>query len=340
MAIEKGKVITVSGPVEPSALGRVMMHEHLHSDVYDWERQELVNQEKPIAPERRRYLLEEAVPYLKACTAHGCRAYCDTTPPPWRAWPTFYAEASAAADMHIVLCTGCYGEMNDGEYWVKKPEDKLWSFAVEASAEELAEFFTREILEGIHGTGVRAGAIKLGSRIEELKPNERKTFAAGAAAQKATGAPITTHAGPRLALAQLRFLDEAGVDLSRVVIGHTAGNLMDPELRREAMEWMRRGANFLPTNLGIGEDGGEPWRPLVEGIHECFQAGLGSHIVLGLDWAFCSESGPFGPCTFMPPPPFLHMFTHTLPALRRMGLSPAEEDAIMRTNPQRILTVS
>ncbi len=104
---------------------------------------------------------------------------------------------------------------------------------------------------------------------------------------------------------------------------------------------MRRGANFLPTNLGVPEDLDAPrFRPLVEAIHEVFEAGLGAHLVLGLDWAFVSESGRFAACTFVPPPPYLHMFTHTLPALRRLGLTAAEEDAMMLTNPQRILPVA
>ena len=40
-------------------------------------------------------------------------------------------------------------------------------------------------------------------------------------------------------------------DLRRVVIGHTAWHLMDKGYRRTVIEWMKRGANFLPTNLGI-----------------------------------------------------------------------------------------
>ena len=105
------------------------------------------------------------------------------------------------------------------------------------------------------------------------------------------------------------------------------------------MEWMRRGANFLPTNLRMdGEQGPERWRPLIEAVHEVFDAGLGHKIALGLDCAFCSESGEFQYCV-MPTPPFVYMFTHTLPALRRLGLTPEEEDAIMRVNPQRILPV-
>ena len=334
-----GKVLTVCGPVEPEALGAVLMHEHLHCDVYDWEREELLTEERPITRERREFLMKEAVPFLKACTDHGCCAFVEATPPPWRAWPTFYVEASRAAGMHIVLCTGFYREVEDGTYWVQKPEDRIWPVVVHSSLEELAEFCVREILEGVHGTEVRAGAIKVGGSGPRLTDAEEKAFRAGARAQRATGVHITTHCTQIGAeTSQLRLFDQEGVDLNRVVIGHTARHLMDIETRHLCMEWMRRGANFLPTNLGIREDT-DRWRPLVEAIHEVFDAGLGDKLCFGLDWAFVSESGPFGPCTFMPRPPFLHMFTHTLPAFRAMGLTAEEEDAIMIGNPQRVLTV-
>jgi predicted metal-dependent phosphotriesterase family hydrolase len=309
MPLEKGKVVTARGPVEPSALGRVMMHEHLHSDCYDWEKQDLVTEEKPISKERRELLMREAVPYLKKCNDHGCFAYVEVTPAPWRAWPTFYAEASKEANMHIVLCTGFYREVEDGAYWVKKPEDRIWSFVRNSSVEKLAEFCTREILDGIHGTEVHAGAIKLGSSQPEMTRAEEKAFRAGARAQKATGVHITTHCTQIGAeTSQLKVLDDEGVDLNRVVIGHTARHLMDPRCRKVCIDWMRRGANFLPTNLNVSKDP-ERWRPLVEAIHEVFDAGFGDKITFGLDWAFVSESEPFAACTFMPPPPYLYMFS-------------------------------
>jgi predicted metal-dependent phosphotriesterase family hydrolase len=54
------EVLTVRGPVAPAALGAVMMHEHLHSDMYRWETNEFVTKEEPGMPERRAYLLREA----------------------------------------------------------------------------------------------------------------------------------------------------------------------------------------------------------------------------------------------------------------------------------------
>lgn len=339
MLQHRGKAITVCGPVEPSALGRVMMHEHLHSDCYDWEKQELVVEEKPISPERRELLLREAVPYLQRLPEFGCLAYVETTPVPWRAWPTFYVEVSQIAKIHIILCTGFYREMEEGAYWVKNPEDRIWPFVVESSVEELAEFCIREIVEGVHATAVRAGAIKVGTSQPEMTEAEAKTFRAAARAQKATGVHVTTHCTQLGAeTSQLRLLEEEGVDLNRVVIGHTAAHLMDPARRKACLGWMRRGANFMPTNLGV-EGNGEGWRPLVQAIHEVFDAGLREKVVFGTDWAFVSESGPFAACTFMPPPAYIHLFTNTLPAFRTLGLTAEEEEQIMVTNPQRIIPV-
>jgi hypothetical protein len=76
----------------------------------------------------------------------------------------------------------------------------------------------------------------------------------------------------------------------------------------------------------------------VEAIHEIFDLGLGEHLCFSLDGAFASESGPLVYCV-APPPPFLHMYTHTLPAFRKLGLTAEEEDTIMRRNPQRIIPV-
>jgi len=333
------KVLTARGPIEAEALGKVPMHEHLCSDLYDWEAGRLITEEKPIA-RRREYLLREAVPRLKRLHDFGCHGYCDVTMPPWRPWPDVYRDVADAADVHIVVATGFYREIELGTYFVKSREDQIWPYVRSASVEELAEMCVREVVEGIHGTPVRAGCIKLGTSQPAMTEAEIKTFRAGARAQKQTGAPITTHCTWLGAeTSQLTVLDEEGVDLSRVVIGHTARHLMTPPFRKSVLSWMKRGANFMPTNLGVREGDAEKWRPLVEGIHEVFDAGHGDKVFLGLDSGYCSESGPLEPMRFLPPEPFTHMFTHTLPALRELGLTEAQEQAIMVANPQRLLPV-
>jgi len=328
--LPKGKVITVRGEVDPSVLGAVLMHEHLHADG-------LQAAEGPTRPEREQMLMEYAVPNLKRLHDSGCHALVDATPMPWRAGPDTYVRIAEAANLHVVLATGFYREMEVGTYWVKSEADAIWPVVRQKSAEELAEMCIRDVTEGIHGSPVRAGCIKLGSSRAELTPAERKAFRAGAIAQKATGLSVTTHCTkPGAHVAQLNALTEDGVDPHRVVIGHTAGHLVnEPQTVRDCM---RRGATFLPTNLRTDDDW-EFWAALVRAIRQLFQEGLGDRIALGLDWAFECEQGPFLPCTFMPPPPFRYMFTHTLPRFRKLGLTEGEVKQMMVLNPARILPV-
>jgi len=340
MSALAGKVLTVTGPADPSELGRVMMHEHLHSDLYDGASDQMVWEERPTTPERRRYLLEDAVPLLRDCRErHGMAAYCDVTMPPWRAWPDVYEEVSRTSGVRIVLCTGFYREIETGTYMVRSPDRSIWPYVRAAPMEELAEMCCREIVDGIHGTKVRAGCIKLGTSQGPMTPTEHKCFRAAARAQTETGVHITTHCTQLGAeTSQLMALDLEGVDLRRVVVGHTAAHIMSKTSRRTVLAWMSRGASFMPTNLAIGTSPAD-WQPLVDGIHELFDAGHGDKLHLGMDSGYCSERGKFERMWFLPPPPWLYFFTDVLPAFRALGLTGAEEDSMLVANPARMMPI-
>jgi phosphotriesterase-related protein len=339
MPRNEGQIITVLGPVAPEMVANASMHEHLHCDMVDIASQRSIVQEKP-DPERLDYLLKEAVPLLRTCRElHGMTAYLDVTMPPWRGWPDIYTAVSRASGVQIILCTGFYREMESGAYWIKTPDQQIWPYVRTASEEDLAAMCIREITEGIHGTGIRAGAIKLGTSSAALTPVELKTFRAGAQAQIATGVHITTHCTALGAeSSQLAVLDAMGVNLERVCIGHVAQHLNDPIMRRTLLAWMKRGASFMPTNLNASQP--EHYKPLVEAIHTIFDAGHGDKLVLGLDHGFgATDRGPFGPVDYLPQPPFSYLFDKVLPAFRAWGLTPAEEHALLTTNPRRLLSV-
>lgn len=326
----QGRVITARGEVEPQALGAVLMHEHLYMSCRDWD-------EGPTPPQRVKLLMDYAVPNLRRLHDSGCHALVDATPIAWRAWPDTYVQIAEAADLHIVLSTGFYREMEVGTFWVEDERQAIWPTARESTAEELADLCISEITAGIHDTAVRAGVIKLGSSGRELTEAEAKAFRAGAIAQQATGVAITTHCtAPGAHATQLTALTEAGVDPARIMVGHTGPHLVHET--DSVREWMKRGATFLPTNLRMDDDW-EFWADLVRVVGDLFNEGLGEHLVLGLDWGFETEQGPFVPCTFMPPPPFRYMFAYTLPRFRKLGLEEAAIEQMMVANPARVLPV-
>ena len=81
---------------------------------------------------------------------------------------------------------------------------------------------TRGSAEGSGDTGGQANVIKCATEPGMQEVNERGLRAAAQAA-RATGVPICTHTLPanRTGLDQARVFKEEGVDLGRVVIGHS-----------------------------------------------------------------------------------------------------------------------
>ena len=68
-----------------------------------------------------------------------------------------------------------------------------------------------------------------------------------------------------------------------------------------------------------------------------FDAGYGERLTLGLDWAFDNVTGPFIPCSWMPLPPYVYLFTNALPGLRELGLQERHFQAMLVHNPARLL---
>ncbi|NLE46117.1 MAG: hypothetical protein GX620_15465 [Chloroflexi bacterium] len=341
-----GKAITVRGPVEPEALGAVMMHEHLHSD---WAQ----TSEIPFDMAKWPVVEKCVVPALKRLKDHGCFCILDMTRSPERAAPWVYQRISEMADFHIVLATGFYREIELGKYWAREPDDQIWPFVHEASVEELTEFCVQEALTGLHGTDVRAGVLKIGTSSKDLTEAEAKAAVAVARAQRQTGLLINTHANtPGAFKTQLELLESEGVDPTRVVLGHTQGQMVQewPEVRK----CMQRGATFAMTNLrmDVSEAIRQSW---ADAIVRAFDEGLGAHVTLGLDWGFTvgyyefmgnpawrphqGDTTMLTPCTFMPPPAYSYLFEYTLPRFREMGVTDDMIRTMLVENPQRVIPV-
>jgi len=341
-----GKVITARGPVEPAQLGKVMMHEHL---ICDWAQKEEVPFDMGKWPMLERY----AVPSLGQLNDYGCHAFVDATFPPNRAAPWVYQKVSEMAGIHIVVSTGYYREIELGTYWARVPEEQIWPFVRSASIEELEGLCMREIEEGMHGSEVHAGALKMGTSSGDLTEAETKAARAVARVQRRTGLLIHTHAtGATSFKGQFDILSAEGVSPERMCFGHTMQALVDawPGVR----ECMRAGAVFAPTNLrmDVSEQTRRAW---ADAIIRVFDEGLGNQLALGLDWAFQigildARADPdwhtrggapslLVPCTFMPPPPFVYLFTHTIPRFQEMGVTDDMLQAMLADTPQRILPV-
>jgi phosphotriesterase-related protein len=123
----------------------------------------------------------------------------------------------------------------------------MTAFAHQASVQQLADFFVRELTEEIEGTGLRAGIIKVGSSMCRITPAEEKVIRAAARAHRRTGAPVTTHATVgTMGREQVQILDDEKADVSRVVIGHSDLN-SNPDYHEGII---RRGASVGFDTVG------------------------------------------------------------------------------------------
>ena len=89
--------------------------------------------------------------------------------------------------------------------------------------DEIAALFVREIEQGIEGTGIKAGIIKVANDAEGVTREGELILRAAARAARQTGVRISTHsfAPNRVGEQQGAIFEDEGFDLNRVYIGHS-----------------------------------------------------------------------------------------------------------------------
>lgn len=213
------KIRTVLGDIRPDDVGFTYTHEHLISHPPKWRIEEDPDLELPD--------IEKAIEELEYFHAAGGKCVVEGTAIDYGRDAEALRHIATHVPVHIVATTG----FNKGAYypdWVK-----------EMSVDDVTQLLVEEITNGIGDTGVRAGQIKIGSSYNVITPEEEKITRAAARAHKITGAPIWVHTElGTMGLEQLDLLEEEGVDLSKVAVGHSDRN-PDPHYH---LEILRRGA--------------------------------------------------------------------------------------------------
>ena len=209
-------VSTVRGPVEVSSLGRTLMHEHL---VFGYPGHDGDRSMWSIDDDT---LVANACKAVLAAKAQGFSTLFEVTPNDCGRNPQILRRVSEETGFNVICATGYYYEGEGAPAYFS-----FRSLFADVVA-EAADLMVTELTDGIAGTGIRAGVIKLGTSEGRITDYELNMIKAAARAQQATGAPIITHTqsgtmGPD----QAKALVEAGADPSKVVIGHMCGNAKD-----------------------------------------------------------------------------------------------------------------
>jgi phosphotriesterase-related protein len=315
------EVNTVLGPVESDRLGHTLMHEHifvLSPDI------EMTTAEWDESTESAR-----AVAKLRELKARGVDTLVDLTVVGLgRYIPRIAAIADQVPEINVVVATGVYTYNEVPMYFHFRGPGTIMG-----GPEPMVDLFVREIREGIGNTGVRAAILKCATDRLGITPGVERVLRAVARAHRATGVPITTHTPTPpepWGLEQQRVFKEEGVDLTRVVIGHSGGTV-NTDYHLALID----GGSYLGfDHFGLP---GITLEERVEAVARLCERGYAGRIVLSHDAMCFVDWFPRAVMDGAQTWRWTYISDEVLPAMRGRGISETDITTMMVDNPRTIL---
>ena len=309
-------VNTVLGPLDTDDLGFTLSHEHVGTNAAGL---------RHTYPEfiDRDGIREQSIAALQAVYADGVRTIVDVSTFDLGRDIPLMREVSLGSGVQIIPCTG-------NHLAVPRPFGDV-------APDVIAALYIREIEDGIEDTGVKAGIIKVASDRGGITPPQEVVLRAAARTQRATGVPISTHtwSPDRVGEQQVRILEEEGVDLDRVYIGHSNDDTDLDYLLGLLNKGVWLGLDRYPGGLTPGTPN---WEKRTEIAKKLMDAGFTNRIFLSHDYSVPKArhgaevqeqrrlANPDG-YNFIP--------RYVLPRLRELGASDADIHQITVENPRR-----
>jgi phosphotriesterase-related protein len=237
------------------------------------------------------------------------------------------ARVAAATDINIVVATGVYTYNDVPMYFhFTGPGGAL------GDSEPMVDMFVRDIQHGIADTGIKAAILKCATDEPGVTPGVERVLRAVAQAHRQTGVPISTHthAATRRGLEQQRIFAEEGVDLSRVVIGHS-GDTTDLDYLTELVG---NGSYIGMDRFGV--DVFLPFEDRVDTVARMCERGHADKMVLSHDAACFMDWVPDALLPALPNWHYLHIHNDVIPALKERGVTDEQLKTMLVDNPRKI----
>jgi phosphotriesterase-related protein len=321
------RVATMTGPVRCDSLGTTLMHEHLlwfgGPSLQD-------SGYTPIPADKRQESVDFAVSLLNEAARVGINTLVDLTP---HRPIDLYQQIAQRSPIWIVPSTGFYRRAKSPSY-----------LATMEDPNQMYEYMLKEVVEGIQGTKIRAGIIKVAAETSPMTDWEKKVFRAAARVQQATGTPIATHDGAG-AREQFDCLVQAGAMPRRFFISHVDmvlhGGLTREQLAKELISIARDGG-YLEFDT-FGQESYTPWRDLVYLWQAIMEAGFVNRMFFSMDCNWRWENGKkiFEGADAPNADPdasrrtYAYMMTDAVPRLLKSGFSEDVIHTILVENPRR-----
>jgi phosphotriesterase-related protein len=316
------QIPTAGGGIDASQLGTTLMHEHvfvLDTEIAQNFPGEWGNEEKRVA---------DAITRLSELKSRGVDTIVDLTVIGLGRYIPRIQQIARQTKLNIIVATGIYTYHDAPLYFhFRGPGTAL------GGPELIVDMFVHDITEGIADTGVRAGILKCATDEPGVTKDVERILRATAQAHRKTGVPISTHthARSRVGLDQQRIFREEGVDLSRVIIGHS-GDTTDLGYLEELIG---NGSSIGMDRFGI--DTLLSFEDRVNTVAEMCRRGHAEKMVLSHDAACYNHWLPERPLPAMLPRwNYLHIHNDVIPALKKKGVTDEQLHIMLVSNPRKI----
>jgi len=312
---------TARGAIDTADLGVTLMHEHvfiLSPDI-------TANYPEVWGDEAQREA--DAITRLNELKSRGVDSIVDLTVIGMGRYIPRVARVAAATEINILVATGVYNYNDVPKYFhFTGPGGAL------GDSEPMVDMFVRDIEHGIADTGVKAAILKCATDEPGVTPGVERVLRAVAQAHRQTGVPISTHthAATRRGLEQQRIFAEEGVDLSRVVIGHS-GDTTDLDYLTELID---NGSYIGMDRFGV--DVFLPFEDRVNTVARMCERGHADKMVLSHDAACFMDWVPEDLLPALPNWHYLHIHNDVIPALKERGVTDEQLKTMLVDNPRKI----
>jgi phosphotriesterase-related protein len=316
------QVNTARGAIDSTDLGVTLMHEHVFVMTTE------VTQNYPEAWGNDAKREAEAVVRLNELKARGVDTIVDLTVIGLGRYIPRIARIAAATDLQIVVATGIY-TYND--------VPMFFSYVGPGTdydgPETMTAMFVRDIEDGIADTGIKAAILKCATDKQGVTPGVERVLRAVAQAHRQTGVPISTHthANSRRGLEQQRIFLEEGVDLTRVIIGHSGDTTNIDYLE----ELIANGSYIGMDRFGV--DVILSFEDRVNTVARMCERGHADKMVLSHDANCFFDALPEAMIPVAVPNwHYLHIHNDVLPALKARGVTDDQITTMLVDNPRKI----
>jgi phosphotriesterase-related protein len=305
-------VMTVNGPIPATQIGTSLIHEHILVDFigaekYDpkkWDHDEVI---------------KKVLPYLHELKQTGCNTMVECTPAYLGRDALLLQKLSTLSGLRIITNTGYYGG---------SANKFLPAHAFTETERQLAGRWTKEYKQGIEGSGIRPGFIKISVNDSHLSEISKKLIRAAALCHLATGLTIASHTGPAIpALEEIDIIKSLGVAPDAFIWVH-AQNEKDPE---QYIVAARAGA-WVSLD-GVRDENVDQYAELLSFMKK--QKFL-HRVLVSHDAGWYEPDKPDGGKIRG----YTTLFKNLIPTLKRNGFTQQDVAKLMQENPSKAFAIS